>query len=129
MAIINGAIRSKHHLQRVLSNFHAKFAAETVADTSPHCGWRMEHVGAMANPKGHDKMFLSIVRAIVDTSDSVGGPDGDYLIRPHLISLYETAITMLDYLDKIGGQTAWRLLEELACADGFESLDNLKGID
>ena len=72
----------------------------------------------------HDAMFRAQVRAIVETSDAVGGPSGDYLMRPHIIALYEAAHESLNYLDRLDGGLCDRLLRDLAQADGLD-LDNM----
>jgi hypothetical protein len=72
----------------------------------------------------HDAMFRAQVRAIVATSDAVGGPQGDYLVRPHLLDLYRAAQCSLNYLDNLDGVLCDALLRALAEADGLD-LDNM----
>jgi len=85
-------------------------------------GWsddRRRHIGAWLAPKGFDRAFKRCVEAIVTTSDACGGPQNDYLLRPHIVDMYAAARQLLNYLEHLDGGSCDDLLRQLAQADGF----------
>lgn len=110
--------RPEHVLSRVLDNILISWRNRPNSD--PKVRYEQRHHIAWLSPDGHDAMFVATINAIVATSDAVGGPCGDYLMRPHLLSLYAAARQQLDYLDKLDGRSCDELLRSLAAADGMD---------
>jgi len=91
-----------------------------IGDAAPFERNARRHVDAWENPRvNYDRAFKRCVEMIVATSDACGGPQNDYLLRPHIVDMYATARQLLNYLEHLDGGSCDDLLRQLAQADGF----------